>query len=199
MGRRYQPGPPVSDLQRGTAPLQPLHRFKTKIQHIVIIVQENRSFNNLFYGFPGAKTVSYGYGLQNEKIELEPVPLETKWNLEHNALGFLAACNGTGKIPGTDCRMNGFDHEKWTCRPCPNKNPPYSYVPHEETKPYFDMAKQYVLADEMFASNFDSSSFTSHQYIITGAEAQLFDRLSVHEVGLSGRQDGQGSGAWPGT
>ena len=31
-----------------------------KIQHVVIVIQENRSFNNLFYGFPGAKTVTSG-------------------------------------------------------------------------------------------------------------------------------------------
>ncbi len=29
-----------------------------KIQHIVYIVQENRSFDNLFQGYPGADTVS---------------------------------------------------------------------------------------------------------------------------------------------
>jgi phospholipase C len=70
--------------------------------------------------------------------------------------------------------MNGFDKEQWNCTPpgpgppCPNKDPPYSYVPQDETQPYFDMAHQYVLADEMFASDFDTSSFTSHQYIIAG-------------------------------
>ncbi len=162
---------PPANLERDTV-VQPFHRRSTKIKHIVVIVQENRSFNDLFYGFPGAKTAAYGYGIDNEKIELKPIPLETTWDLEHNAKGFLAACNGIGKIPGTHCRMNGFDGETWTCggarQPCPHKHPPYSYVPHRETKPYFDMAKQYVLGDEMFASNFDSSSFISHQYIITG-------------------------------
>jgi phospholipase C len=69
--------------------------------------------------------------------------------------------------------MNGFDNEYWGCGhsgypQCPNKNPPYSYVPQTETKPYFDMGKQYVLADQMYASNFDASSFISHQYIISG-------------------------------
>lgn len=149
---------------------QPLRGADAKIKHIVIIIQENRSFNNLFYGFSGARTVSYGYDSNNKRIKLRPVTLATTWDLEHNAHGFLAACNGTGKIPGTDCRMNGFNNETWTCGGagprCPNKNPPYSYVPHDETRPYFDMAKQYVLADEMFASDFDSSSFISHQYII---------------------------------
>ena len=38
----------------------------SKIQHIVIIVQENRSFNNLFYGFPGARTATYGYNTKGE-------------------------------------------------------------------------------------------------------------------------------------
>ena len=55
-------------------------------------------------------------------------------------------------------------------RQCPKKSKylAYSYVPHTETKPYFDMAHQYVLGDEMYASDFDISSFVSHQYIVAG-------------------------------
>ncbi len=145
------------------------HASSSKIQHIVIIVQENRSFNNLFYGFPNARTATYGYDTHGTKIVLQPVGLETTWDLEHDLAGFVAACNGRGSLPGTDCRNNGFDNETWGCNAlCPNKNPPYSYVPHSETKPYFFMGSHYVLADEMFASNLDASSFISHQYIIAG-------------------------------
>jgi phospholipase C len=142
------------------------HASSSKIQHIVIIVQENRSFNDLFYGFPGAKTVKYGYNTSGEKITLQPIGLETNWDIEHQLGGFLAACNGTGSYPGTDCQMDGFDNEGWGCGSCPNA--PYSYVPHSETKPYFYMGKHYVLADQMYASNLDASSFISHQYIIAG-------------------------------
>ncbi len=164
------------------APVSPAgrHSQSGKIQHVVIIVQENRAFNNLFYGFPGAKTAKYGYDTYGNKIRLQPVGLETTWDIEHDSWDFEAACNGTGSIPGTDCQMNGFDNEYWGCGhgssqpPCPNKNPPYSYVPHDETKPYFAMAKQYVLADQMYASNFDASSYISHQYIIAAqAEASV--------------------------
>ncbi|MFY9720536.1 MAG: alkaline phosphatase family protein [Candidatus Cybelea sp.] len=145
------------------------HSSSGKIQHVVIIVQENRSFNNLFYGFVGAHTAKYGYDTYGHQIALQPVGLETYWDIEHDLNGFLAACNGTGSLPGTNCQMNGFDHEYWSCgNYCPNQNPPYSYVPHSETKPYFFMGKHYVLADEMYASNLDASSFISHQYIIAG-------------------------------
>jgi phospholipase C len=145
----------------------------SKIQHVVIIVQENRSFNNLFYGYPGARTVTSGEDSYGRKIALQPIVLQTKWDLDHSSYSFFAACNGRGTFPGTDCRMNGFNHESHQCnhfhRPrCPITYPPYAYVPHDETAPYFDMAKRYVLADEMFASNFDASSFISHQYIIAG-------------------------------
>lgn len=168
------PGLPLVEQQRRAAAIGPLHRSPLdKIKHIVIVIQENRTLNNLFYGFPGAKTVTFGYDSKNQKIDLKPIGLSTSWDLQHNEQGFILACNGTGKIPGTDCRMNGFDKEYWECshpgQPrCPIKYPPYSYVPHSETTPYFDLAHQYVLADEMYPSNFDVSSYVSHQYIIAG-------------------------------
>ena len=157
----------------GSYPLPPAVRAhhaasSGKIKHVVIVIQENRSFNNLFYGFPGAKTVKYGYDHTGKKITLQPIPLETWWDVEHDSYGYFDACNGTGSIPGTDCRMNGFDREWAGCSSgCP-AYPTYAYVPHTETKPYFYMGKQYVLADQMYASNFDASSFISHQYIIAG-------------------------------
>ncbi len=169
------PGPlpmaaPARDLVRVGQQSNPID----KIDHVVIIVQENRSFNNLFYGFHGAKTAKFGMDSKNEKIALQPLPLSESWDLEHNHDGFEVSCNGTGAIPGTDCRMNGFDKETKTCGPggtdgkCPIKYPQYSYVRPSDIAPYTSMAKQYVLADEMFASNFDTSSYVSHQYIIAG-------------------------------
>jgi phospholipase C len=46
----------------------------------------------------------------------------------------------------------------------------YAYVPHNETKPYFDMAHEWVLGDRMFQSQLDES-FVAHQYVIA-AQAQ---------------------------
>jgi len=151
-----------------------------KIQHVVVIVQENRSFNNLFHGYPGANTVDYGYDSSGTKIQLQPISSASTWDVDHSSASFFSACNGTGSYPGTDCQMNGFNNETWSCGgasepPCPIQYPPYAYVPQSETKPYFAMAKQYVLADEMFASNFDASSFVSHQYMIAGQASSSVD------------------------
>jgi phospholipase C len=138
-----------------------------KIKHVVIIIQENRTFNNLFMNYPGARTATYGYNAKGRRIKLYPIGLATTWDLEHAAGAFIKACNGTGGTPGTNCRMNGFDREARSCgKNCPIAYPPYSYVPRQEVQPYWNMAKQYVLADETFASDFDISSFIGHQYLI---------------------------------
>ncbi len=159
----------------------------SKIQHVVIIIQENRSFNDLFMGYPGATSQNYGYISTGEKIALAPVPLEAKLTLGYSLRYFIAQCNGTGSIPGTNCRMNGFDKVPWTCSGgCPSKYPPYSYVPQSETKPYWDIAKQYVLADQMYASNLDESSFVSHQYIVAAQAMRAYNWPSTTYWGCEG-------------
>ncbi len=138
-----------------------------KISHVVYIIQENRSFDNLFAGYPGADTVSSGKNSKGQTIALQPVGLEQKYTIDHSDRAMFAACNGTGKLPGTDCRMNGFNLESMWSAP---QNGQYVYVPHRESKPYFDMAHEWVLADRMFQSQLDES-FVAHQYAIAAQAA----------------------------
>jgi phospholipase C len=153
---------------RGNAALQALDATGAgKITHIVYIVQENRSFDNLFQGYPGADTVSKGMKSNGQTITLQPVSLATVYVIDHSAYAMFAACNGTGSLPGTDCQMNGFNNESTYGGP---SNPQYVYVPHSESKPYFDMAREWVVADRMFQSQLDES-FVGHQYVIA-AQAQ---------------------------
>ncbi|HKU82202.1 MAG TPA: alkaline phosphatase family protein [Candidatus Tumulicola sp.] len=153
--------------------------LSSKIQHVVVIVQENRSFDDLFHGYPGADARAYGYTSDGTKVALKPVPFEDPWDIDHSAKAYFAACDGSGSLPGTNCKMDGFDKEGVSCGgvnpPCPYPHPQYAYVPHSETKPYFALAQQYVLADKMFASNFDGSSFVSHQYLIAAQASSTVD------------------------
>src|SRR5580700_7151348 len=97
-----------------------------KIQHVVWVVQENRSFDDMFQGYPGADTVSSGKDSNGNTIQLQPVSLKTSYEIDHSAYAMFQACDGTGKIPGTKCRMDGFNREKEYGGPT---NGQYAYVP----------------------------------------------------------------------
>ena len=66
----------------------------TPIKHAVFIVQENRSFNNLFLGFPGATTAKYGYDESGDKIKIRPRDLAEPWDIGHFSGAFFKACDG---------------------------------------------------------------------------------------------------------
>ncbi|MFY9859143.1 MAG: alkaline phosphatase family protein [Candidatus Cybelea sp.] len=158
----------------------------TPIKHVVFIIQENRSFNNLFMGYPGAKTQKYGYDTNGTKIELHSQGLAQAWDLNHFSPGYFADCDGRGKLPGTHCKMDGWN--KIGGGFGAPKNPAYAYVPRSEIKPYWDMAKQYVLADHMFASNLDGS-FISHQYAVAAYSSEAVDAPESYWGCEGGQQD----------
>jgi phospholipase C len=165
-------------VQRARAPIEQLkNHTKTPITHVFIVIQENRSFDNLFNGYPGANTVSSGTAIQvgasgtpipgvaPTTIPLQPQPLEELWDPYHLLGTFLKAYD-KGKNDGFSLEHTACFTK--TCHiPAPNTYPTYAYVPQSETVPYWTLASQYVLADNMFASNVDAS-FVAHQYLIAG-------------------------------
>jgi len=145
------------------------------ISHIVIIVQENRSFDNLFHGFPGADTVDFGYG-HGTKYRLQPISLANPNDIDHEHLQFLEDYDG-GKNDGWDRLIGAFNsHCKnpWNIESCWMYDPgarykhfSIAYVPHSEVGPYWDLASRFALSDRTFASN-NGPTFPSHQYLIAG-------------------------------
>jgi phospholipase C len=144
----------------------------TPIKHVVFVIQENRSFNNLFEGFPGAKTAKYGFDQTGKRITLRKTALGIYWDLGHSGEAFYTDCHGAGKIRGTDCRNDGWNKEVVVGNHPPN--PAYTFVNQQQIAPYWTMAKQYVLADEMSSSNLDGS-FISHQYAIAAFASHAWD------------------------
>src|SRR5436305_1528264 len=57
------------------------------IQHVVVIMQENRSFDHLFNGFPGADTVQFGMN-HAVRVPLKPVPLGNGSDVDHTHTGW---------------------------------------------------------------------------------------------------------------
>lgn len=131
------------------------------IKHIVILIQENRSFDDLFATFPHADGATTGK--MKTATGIATVPL-VKGNLvvrdvahvhatfvkeyDDGSMDGFADAN-TGKINGRIGQYN------------------YRYVDPQQIQPYWAMAKQYVLADHMFQTQ-SSGSFTAHQDLVAG-------------------------------
>jgi phospholipase C len=136
-------------------------------QHVIIIIQENRSVDNLFNGLRGADTQSYGYDSAGNTIALQPVPLNNDYDLGHSHASYVSDYNGG--------QMNGFTTETVKTPPSPSPSPSpvptdpaYAYVPQSsQTQPYWTLAEQYAFADHMFATN-QGPSFPAHLYLISG-------------------------------
>ena len=133
------------------------------IRHVVIIVQENRSVDDLFNGLTGADTVRFGFDSRGRRTRLEPTPLNAPFDISHRHSAF--------KIEYNNGHLNGFNLVDSNCRirqKCPRKGRrSYGYVPHAEVKPYFELAMQYAFADRMFQTN-QGPSFPAHQYLLSG-------------------------------
>lgn len=149
----------------GGAPSPPPPSF-SKIKHVVVIFQENRTPDNLFHGLPNADIADSGTNSTGQTIPLTPTTLATNYDLSHTHAAFVAMYDG-GKMDGADkipigCQKGATD--------CPPPNPQFHYVDPAEVQPYFEMAEQYTFADRMFQTN-QGPSFPAHQFIISGTSA----------------------------
>ena len=138
-----------------------------KIQHVVVIVQENRSFDNLFNGFPGADTAQSGKMSDGQTVQLTPIHLDQGYDLRHRHYTWWVSWDG-GK-------MDGFDIDR-----SPSQSPtfPYQYVFPADVQPYWDLATRYTLADRMFQSN-TSGSYPAHLYLVAGQSEQVIGNPSA--------------------
>ncbi len=135
----------------------------TPISHIVLIVQENRTLNNLFATFPGANGTTVGKHRVGPKrkiqnINLTKVGLTQGRDFNHNYSGFLIAYDGGG--------MDAFNEVRYSNGKTEGTGP-YVYVDPSQIVPYWTLAQQYALAAAMFTTQ-GSASFSAHQDLIRG-------------------------------
>ncbi len=164
---------------------------KTPIRHVVILIQENRSFDNFFATFPGADGTKTGKAAAMSETEQSycasngmpvitkptSVPL-TETNLIGSGFGSSGDFAEDTDLPhihsGFDLeydhrKMDGFDLVGTGANGsgAPLCTYAYQYVNPSDIAPYWDIAKQYVLADHTFQTQ-GSGSFTAHQDLIAG-------------------------------
>jgi phospholipase C len=143
---------------------------RSPIQHLVVLVQENRSYDNLFATFPHGTGTTQGTMSNGQVVSLTPGPLQS-YDIGHN--------HDTFEIEYDGGKMDGFDKAPATIAGVSQHAGQYAYryVDPKQIAPYWTLAKQYVLADHMFATQ-SSGSFTAHQDLIAGG-TQVLPHASV--------------------
>lgn len=162
-------------------------------KHIVVIVQENRSTDNMFQGLcrpPYGTAAScsttpsasqYDIQTSNWLDKTSPTgvtqptadPLATKYDPDHTHTAFLAMCDAPAG--STVCAMDGAALIRCTIFGGEPVCPPRSQLTYVDNStgilnPYLDMATQYGFANYMFQTN-QGQSLPAHQILFGGTSA----------------------------
>ena len=154
-----------------------------KIQHVVVIFQENRTPDNLFQGLctatggvPGCGTGSTQYDLAHsgtdstgKTVQLQEVNLGVSYDPDHSHGAFNAMCDLNTTVNPPQCKMDGADKIRVSC-PTGVAECTFAYVNPADVQPYLQLAEQYTFADRMFQTN-QGPSMPAHQFIISGTSA----------------------------
>ncbi|HZV76454.1 MAG TPA: alkaline phosphatase family protein [Candidatus Babeliales bacterium] len=143
------------------------------IRHVIVIVQENRTFDNLFASsalahggpYPGADT-SQTATVDGNQVQLKSVPFEYPADPSHSHPSLLGEWDN-GK-------MDGFatDYVRAILgAPKPGPGFAYAYLPASETTIYHVLAQRYALADQNFAPRL-VPTFPSH-YTLATAQSRI--------------------------
>ena len=167
-----------------------------RFEHIIVIVQENRTPDNLFHELcdVGCSTTDLTrYNIKQDNWPLQqsttltvtpqPTPLVVTYDLGHSHADFASMCDWVLATPGQKgyCKMDGpTECKPPKCPPntlCPNpcpsneqQNAQVNYVQSSDVRQYLQMAIHYGWANKMFQTN-QGPSFPAHQFIFAGTSA----------------------------
>jgi phospholipase C len=160
----------------------------TSFQHIILVVQENRTPDNLFQGLCTTPTACstrpsrQQYNIQTTgwldkdsptgTTNPHAVSLGIGYDLSHRHSGFVAQCdlNASGA-----CAMDGHAECNPKADPCPPKAN-YGFVDNSTgaVQPYLDIAKAYGFANYMFSTQ-QGASYAGHQFLFGATSAPSAD------------------------
>jgi phospholipase C len=167
------------------------HAQISSFKHVIVIVQENRSPDNLFQGLctpPFGKKTSCSttptgsqYNIQTGKwldktsstgtTTPIPISLDNNYDPSHSHAAFTSMCDlNTSGV----CQMDGAANNDCNGT-CPSR-PAYHYATNANSvlNPYLTLATSYGWANYMFQTN-QGPSFPAHQFLFGGTSAPSAD------------------------
>ena len=164
------------------------HAQIANFQHVVIIIQENRTPDNMFQGLctsPFGKSTSCSTKPSATQYDIltknwldktasggvtQPatIALNNSYDVSHSHDGFTTTCD-LNTATGV-CRMDGA--ALTDCTGTCATNPHFKYVDNSKSilNPYLTMATSYGWANYMFQTN-QGPTFPSHQFLFGGTSA----------------------------
>ena len=183
---------PAGEVQSGTAPAVYSTDGITKIKHVIVVMQENRSFDNYFGTFPGADGIPMRNGVATVCVPVPGVagcvrPYHDTSLIDgggpHNVTAAERDIDG-GAMDGfarsaVAGRMKACDHA--TVNPvCTNATTPgdvpdaLGYHTAAEIPNYWAYARRFVLQDHMF-EGVNAWSLPAHLDMVSGWSAKCTD------------------------
>jgi phospholipase C len=146
-----------------TAAPQGIH----KIKHVIVIMQENRSFDSYFGTFPGAAGLPRGVCVPDPKNGGCVTPFVD--HKDSNAGGPHVDASSTADVNGG--KMNGFVKEaELSCKAAPCHTDVMGYHVASDIPNYWAYASNFVLDDQFFESD-HSWSLPSHMQMVSAWSA----------------------------
>ncbi len=191
-----------------------------QIQHVIVIVQENRTIDNLFGGdsalaAAGAHLQATG-SCHGTSITLSPFRLDACFDNSHSHTSWESAWDNNvvagGAMDG-DCDVHaGLESgiaptcasqvSALTCPPSGSQTycTGYTYVTtaadstgHVLVQPYYDMAAKWGYANYMFQTN-QGPSFPAHQFLFSGTSAPTSPKNAYYKWFAADNNGGNGNG-----
>jgi len=129
------------------------------IKRVVYVMLENRSYDNLFGRFPGARGSRTGV-LFGKEMPLRHCPQWLPGDLPHDRAAYLNDVNG-GAYDGFG---NGQFGDPWA----------YTQFDEQDVPNYYAWARDYVLCDNFYASA-AGPSFPNHFFFVAGQSGGVID------------------------
>ena len=154
------------------------------LDHVIFIVQENRSFDHYFGTFPGADGIPHAcVPPRSEAPQVRPARITTPNVFDaggpHNERASrITIDNGRDgrrdralRVIGNACKVNPARPGCRQAMPGPNGAPDVmGYHTADEIPNYWAYAQRYTLQDRMFAPS-DSWTLPAHLYLVSGWSA----------------------------
>ena len=164
------------------------HAQISNFQHIIIVIQENRSPDNLFQGLctsPFGKSTSCSTTPSSSQYNISTsnwhdktasggirqpagIALANGYDVDHSHDGFITTCD-LNTATGV-CRMDGAANTN--CTGTCVSNPHFKFVSNTNSilNPYLTLATSYGWANYMFQTN-QGPTFPAHQFLFGGTSA----------------------------